>query len=144
MSITSESNPTASLDELYIHASTEKGNISRKLKQMLYNLQTKYNKDPDGTLAYLNDLSAGVRSNTKKKPPKNMNKNPSPKIEFLGECDLNQDIFCLKCKNKTKNKSGAKVYNTGKNIRVECECNDCGGKKSKYCKRDDLPENLKK
>lgn len=139
---------TINLDDLYIHA----GNYSRKFKQVLNNLQAKFDKDPDSTVAYIDALaSATVTKNSRRS--KSKNKTSQKKIKdgqedeeedyLIGTFNFDDVLYCLKCKKHTKNKPEAQVFYTGKNIRIRCQCETCGSGKSKFSKCDKLPEDLK-
>ncbi|CCU56332.1 unknown similar to AMEV120 [Mythimna separata entomopoxvirus 'L'] len=135
MTETLKAAPSINLDDLYINA----GNFSRKVKQVLNNIENKYRKDPEGTINYLNNLSAGAKSVQKRKLKGENNKNQVN--ELIGEYQMDSDVYCLKCKNKTGNMPASKVYNNGKNIRIECKCKDCGSKKSKFANKNFLNDN---
>ncbi|AAG02826.1 hypothetical protein AMV120 [Betaentomopoxvirus amoorei] len=130
--------PTINLDDLYINANS----YSRKVKHVLNNLQNKYEKNPEETLQYLESLSAGAKPQIRKKPKVN-NTNKEKVNELVGEYQIDSELYCLKCKSKTGNKSSAKVYNTGKALRLECECNKCGTTKSTFTNEKKLSNSKK-
>ena len=131
--------PTVGLHDLHINQGEK---LNRKVLYLFNNMQAKYNKDPESTLAYINSLSGGANKQQQKKKPKIINKKDDNKL--IGEYDLNIDTYCLKCKIKTNNKPRSKVFDTGKNIRIECECATCGSKKSQFVNEKFVNENMKK
>ncbi|CCU56038.1 unknown similar to AMEV120 [Choristoneura rosaceana entomopoxvirus 'L'] len=129
---------TMNLDDLYIDGPK----FSRKVTHVLNNVQNKYIKSPEATLQYLDSLCAGVKQPIKKKQRVN-NPNKEKINELIGEYQIDGELYCLKCKKKTGNKSSAKVYNTGKALRLECECCSCGTTKSTFTNKKNLSNSKK-
>lgn len=47
-----------------------------------------------------------------------------------------EDIYCVKCKNKTKNLS-VKIVDNGRIRRASCRCEVCNSLKSRFLKKED-------